>query len=138
MSEPTSDQYLEMFMKNLWPYDDSQGNPEHVFDYVMRVFINIIPRKMTLASKIVDFYFIVESYQNYCEWWDNEHGDKKYIAKEDKKLSIEKFLMKSMYNNYPFAIKRKTRDHYLFGNFEKEYLEKRLSDFKDILNETKQ
>lgn len=126
----------DLFIDKLYCLNPNANSPESLFQYILNTFIK--KRKAFKDGKIervVDLDLIIEKYGDYCRYWDEEYGSRgKYLAKDDKKVSIEQFLMKGWYDR-KFITTVSNRDRYLFGDLEESFIINKIENFKKQFNE---
>lgn len=121
----------EKFLEEIYSLNPS-GNPELIYNYIIKNFIN--EQKFTFSNDLVTINLIIRKYKSYLFWWEVVHGKKgKYLSKEDKKVNIDTFLIKEMYEQ-DFIIPFSNRDNYLFGKNTDNDLRNKINDFLSIFN----
>lgn len=128
----------EDFLDKLWILynEDNAGDPMSTYTYLYNQFID--KDVHTFDGTLITFDLIVSKYSEYIKWWDSKYGeqDPKFISPKYKKVNISTFLIKSMYND-KYEIKRKKREHYLFGDLSNDELLTRVRRFKAQFNAEK-
>jgi len=58
-------------------------------------------KKTTFTGELITINLIYNKYNDYCKWWNYKFGkiDSKYIAKQDRKMTLYDFLLSAGYNN---------------------------------------
>jgi len=116
----------EYFVDNIW-----ELNPSGNFDQIINIFCEVerIYYPTWTCEKVGQRYI------DYFNKWQLEHIDQeeKYIGKDDKLMDIIAFITRRGYEK-EYAIVKKGRDFYLFGNDTKESLLSSVGKFNEKMS----
>jgi len=86
---------------------------------------------LTIEGKPVTPEVIYNHFAKYLEWWNSKYKgqDDKFITKSEKLKSFSDFVSTGEYKK-SFHISDNPRDSYLFGNYDRDDISKRIKQFK--------